>query len=412
MNATSKATKAKAAALAWTILTAGGLIVTSTPASAATQFRVAWTGIGVYPRSGPSMDTTKVGAALPDGAIVDVDCETTGTTMSDTAGYVSDIWERLTDGTYIANVFVNTGVDGWTPGIPRCAEPPAPHTYINLFDVGFALNAPHEWGEGCTVQDFDGGPFGRVIVGYSNGTHIVRNGMLAGWLDGGGGPILGCPNTDEYAYQAGVRQDFWGKRSKTMFLGSGFASHQLYWEPGFDRARNISMCVLGLRWTFRTLTFRYMDDHRYLGNAIAAAAAWTNAGVGFNITQVDTPYGGVNIEIKDFYDPNSTIYAKADIPSEWEVYYDTMPPNPINPPILRILVNQAKMDQLDDEHRTGAITHEIGHVLGLAHPDQICDVREPSVMKQGDGNYPAVTATSPQWYDIVNLKQLYGDPIG
>jgi hypothetical protein len=123
MNATSKATKAKAAALAWTILTAGGLIVTGTPASAATQFRVAWTGIGVYPRSGPSMDTTKVGAALPDGAIVDVDCETTGTTMTDTAGYVSDIWERLTDGTYIANVFVNTGVDGWTPGIPVCADP-------------------------------------------------------------------------------------------------------------------------------------------------------------------------------------------------------------------------------------------------------------------------------------------------
>lgn len=123
MNVTSKATKAIAAVLAWTLLTAGGLILVGTQASAAIQFRVAWTGIGVFPRSGPSMDTTKVGAALPDGAIVDVACETTGTTMSDTAGYVSDIWEQLTDGTYIANVFVNTGVDGWTPGIPVCADP-------------------------------------------------------------------------------------------------------------------------------------------------------------------------------------------------------------------------------------------------------------------------------------------------
>ncbi|MBW9110167.1 amidase domain-containing protein [Microbacterium ureisolvens] len=65
------------------------------------------------------MTASKVGAALPDGAWVAVACETTGDSVTSDAG-TSKIWERLSDGTYVPNSFVETGADGWTPGVPRC----------------------------------------------------------------------------------------------------------------------------------------------------------------------------------------------------------------------------------------------------------------------------------------------------
>jgi len=114
------------AALTIAMLAFGGAILAAAPASANSSFRVAWTRIGIYPRSAPDMASAKVGAALPDGAWIDVVCETTGTTVtSDVA--TTDIWEKLSNGTYLPNAFVETGANGWTPGVPRCDTPaPAP----------------------------------------------------------------------------------------------------------------------------------------------------------------------------------------------------------------------------------------------------------------------------------------------
>ena len=53
---------------------------------------------------------------------------------------------------------------------------------------------------------------------------IVRNGMLWGWFDNGGGPgSLGCARGDEYGYQYGAKQDF--------DRGS------LAWSKGMDHAQ-------------------------------------------------------------------------------------------------------------------------------------------------------------------------------
>lgn len=82
-------------------------------------FEVAWTDIGIYPRAAPSMASTKVGSALPNGATVAVECELEGESVDN--GWTSTaIWERLSDGTYLPNAFTFTGVDGWTPGVPSC----------------------------------------------------------------------------------------------------------------------------------------------------------------------------------------------------------------------------------------------------------------------------------------------------
>lgn len=110
------------AAAAALVLT--GTLTTALPAHAATPMQVAYTIIGIYPRASASMDATKVGAALPDGATVSVDCEADGQPVSNNYE-TSTVWEKLTDGTWLPNVFVATGYSGWTPGVPRC-DTPAP----------------------------------------------------------------------------------------------------------------------------------------------------------------------------------------------------------------------------------------------------------------------------------------------
>lgn len=111
------------------------------PAHAASNFRIAWTHIGIYPRSAPSMSAAKVGAALPDGAWISVACETTGVSVTSDVG-TSTIWEKLTNGTFVPNVFVETGANGWTPGVPRCdGAPPGPAPATSKYNRAGAVAA-------------------------------------------------------------------------------------------------------------------------------------------------------------------------------------------------------------------------------------------------------------------------------
>lgn len=77
---------------------------------------------GFSPRTEPSIgaehDNNYV---LKNGQPIKVICETEGS-MAESDRSASDIWEKLEDGTYVPNVFVYTGVDDWTPNIPRCNE--------------------------------------------------------------------------------------------------------------------------------------------------------------------------------------------------------------------------------------------------------------------------------------------------
>lgn len=100
-----------------------GLSVAGTTTASAMEraFQVAWTDIGIYPRAAASMDSARVGAALPDGAWVTVECELQGQPVSN-GHQTIDIWERLTDGTFLPNAFINTGVDSWTLGVPKCED--------------------------------------------------------------------------------------------------------------------------------------------------------------------------------------------------------------------------------------------------------------------------------------------------
>ncbi|SDV00755.1 Putative amidase domain-containing protein [Microlunatus sagamiharensis] len=95
------------------------LLAVARPASADTTVTVDWTKIGIYPRASASMDSAHVGDALSDGASVDVVCEDKGQSVSNGAQEI-DIWDKLSDGTWLPNAFLKTGSTSWTPGIPRC----------------------------------------------------------------------------------------------------------------------------------------------------------------------------------------------------------------------------------------------------------------------------------------------------
>lgn len=102
-----------AACLALTMLTA------PVPAAAEVTTRISWTRIGIYPRTSPSMAAGHAASALPDGVTVTIACETTGEPVSN--GYQTiTIWDRLTDGSWLPNAFLDTGTASGTPGVPRC----------------------------------------------------------------------------------------------------------------------------------------------------------------------------------------------------------------------------------------------------------------------------------------------------
>jgi hypothetical protein len=145
---------------------------------------------------------------------------------------------------YLPDRYLNTpnAANKLTPGEPECggavlATKPKPHTYVNGKDVGYPQNSKHMWGS-CLVQDFNGGPFGWVIVSYTGGTHIVSNGMLWGWFDNGGASgSLGCPLNDEHGSMNGVRQDF--------------QHGSLYWLSGMNHAQRIDSGREGaLQWAW------------------------------------------------------------------------------------------------------------------------------------------------------------------
>lgn len=121
------------------ILTAASTVMNVSPARADVQFQIAFTGIGIYPRSAPSMNAGKVGAALPDGAWVSVACETTGDSVTSGAG-TSDIWEKLSDGTFVPNVFVETGASSWSPGVNRCGSNTSSSSSTSSYDRQAAVD--------------------------------------------------------------------------------------------------------------------------------------------------------------------------------------------------------------------------------------------------------------------------------
>lgn len=205
-----------AAALALATIAAAMLMGTTSAHASSERFEVAWSHIGIYPRSTPEMlESNRVGGALPDGSWVEVACETRGATVTSDAG-TSNVWEKLTDGTYIPNVFVKTGHDGFTPGLPRCSAP-APPAKAELRN---AITADHF----LPNQD-------------------VPNSLLNYYFSAAGGTV----EVDFAFYSSDARLMTWAKQLKIDGIGKQYLATaedgDVYWASGaFSVARTSEHC--------------------------------------------------------------------------------------------------------------------------------------------------------------------------
>lgn len=208
-------------------------VVTAIPAVAVSQYTIAWTGIGIYPRSGPSMDSAKVATALPDGATVSIACELEGQAVSN--GYnVSTVWERLSDGTHLPNAFIDSGVDGWTPGIPRCdaAPTPAPEQAQTFTGtpihsgkwLSYELWDRYLWGKGAQVViAWDYVKASGTLVNWMQQLPVGQQAVYhsAAWTDGDLYWALGAftvTRTSEHCYSVADQYDFYPDKPTNLPL--------------------------------------------------------------------------------------------------------------------------------------------------------------------------------------------------
>ena len=77
---------------------------------------------GLNIRTGPGYTNYQVTRVLNDGDSVDIVCQTRGEAVSGADGSSSDIWDRLSQGDYAADFYIDTpGMTGsFSPPIPQC----------------------------------------------------------------------------------------------------------------------------------------------------------------------------------------------------------------------------------------------------------------------------------------------------
>jgi hypothetical protein len=75
---------------------------------------------GLRVRTGPGYSSYPYTRVVYDGNAVDIVCQTLGETVSN--GYASSaVWDRLTDGGYVSDFYIDTpNIGTWSPPIPRC----------------------------------------------------------------------------------------------------------------------------------------------------------------------------------------------------------------------------------------------------------------------------------------------------
>lgn len=78
---------------------------------------------GLHVREGPGYSGYPTVGSLFDGSEVQVVCQAIGETVgpSPSKGTSSDVWDKLTSGSWVADLYVSTPNTGsWSPPIPRC----------------------------------------------------------------------------------------------------------------------------------------------------------------------------------------------------------------------------------------------------------------------------------------------------
>ncbi|MCW2980901.1 MAG: hypothetical protein JWO14_2628 [Solirubrobacterales bacterium] len=84
---------------------------------------------GLTRHTGPKVGFPTVAPPLAEGAAVDIVCQTTGDRVTGYDATSTDVWDRLADGTYVSDYYVDTlgKNDQFTVPIPSCSQEKTPH---------------------------------------------------------------------------------------------------------------------------------------------------------------------------------------------------------------------------------------------------------------------------------------------
>ncbi len=133
---------------------------------------------GLARRTGPGYSAYHVLSVLLDGAEVGIDCQTTGEPVHGVDGSSSNVWDRLFDGGYVADYYVDTSgtLGAFSPPIPRCTGPnplpeqgPPPVSTTNTYHVTGTCDV-----NGCVLNERDGPGFTyfQLVGTLAEGTEV------------------------------------------------------------------------------------------------------------------------------------------------------------------------------------------------------------------------------------------------
>jgi hypothetical protein len=171
-------------------------------------------------------------------------------------------------------------------------------------------------------------------------------------------------------------------------------------------------CFLALRINTMNITWFYDGDHRYLGNARAAAKAWSSAGAGIRFTEVSSK-SKAKLVLTDYDNPRDSAFARTSLGNVVDMNTSTTPTRALVSS-ANIKINRAVMESYPvparNNVRDSAITHEFGHVLGLGHPES-CGLPGAGTLMRKGGDWVkarnAVFYTTPQPYDVAAGRKAF-----
>lgn len=147
------------------VLMSGLLGISSAQAAAGAPGKVHTSGPALTVRSGPGSNDSAL-RHLANGTAVSITCQASGTSEKGTYG-TSRLWDKLSTGGYVADVFIYTGSDGRVA--PDCAAPSSSTTrrlpkYLSMSAKGLTMLTTFEGSRLKPYNDSNG--FCTVGVGH------------------------------------------------------------------------------------------------------------------------------------------------------------------------------------------------------------------------------------------------------